>query len=540
MAINFGPRRGFSTYFGGQRNDNLIPQNRGLAQRAQEKVDQLANTVGRKTVESIRVDGHPIRLWNRQPRGGIPCSCAASDPRRVPDELSPLTPGLAPGMPENTPSNLDAVFDDASRRVTPGSGLQLKLRNSSVLNMRDEAEVPLPEPEIPTAGSPELDASPLTDQSVHVDPEFDDMITGDFADLLGLVSGDVKVCGLCYGTGFVDGYRYSAGQRIVLESRCLGTNTTMYLNGVDVDESAKPNVFRCNLPNQFVVWKTELPAFIECEGIRVMNNTADVTDAFLIEFQPLGISGWFSVPDPSWINMLAGSWVQFRVSPRNGSLDDAIQVFTHVDIVLRQRDQIYAQMPQIERMLNLDSTEALINTDFEIEPTVSTVYRESLIEYPRRGLLFRITSVVNAETAKGILYGIKGNMRVVQPMEKTNAIRLGEKRDVVQRPFRGIEAVNDGLYAGLDGAFSPPEEHTVTLPTCFQGTPVFRLDTSSTLRFKLSSSQNTAVSALPSAVQSTLSAILTPMESSSGTTLSGPLFNMLVTMAEKITPFVSA
>jgi hypothetical protein len=267
-----------------------------------------------------------------------------------------------------------------------------------------------------------------------------------------MVSGDYKVCGVCYGTGFVDSYRFCGGMRLALDAR-TGTilpNVSITLNGVDIDNTQYPNCFRFNLPSQNVTWTVELPYFINVIRLRVLDNTKDASDKLVIEgFDALDVGGgsWAAI-DESWFLGRSSHTVQVRVRPADSSLM-TILTFTHLELIFQQREAIYVQIPQLQKALNTDQAEAVISTEFELEPTITSLTRESILEVPGQGLLFRIIEVTNKSTSSGSVFGVVGTIRVIQPSEKNNLFRIGSEKDPTLHPYRGNELVQGGIRPTL-------------------------------------------------------------------------------------------
>lgn len=437
----------------GSRTQVPTPQSTNFADRAQRRIDQTAGMVAARAVEAVRVNGHICHVWNRLPRGGVPCSCGGKQAGRV-TEMDRDAQDFSPGVE-------DAIRFDLAHDLQPdgadepdiGRGISLKLRGNLLSNPAELLDIPSPKHGVPAADAGvDLDASDLSDESNGIGGpiggESDYTQLQSLGDLLDLVAGgDLNICGICHGTGFVDGFRFVEGQRIVLEANEAQAGVVLSLDGVDVNRSTKPASFNLSRERHYARWSVEIPLCLEVLVVRLYDNNAPVESEFILE----GRSGnnAFAVIDAAWLLSVAGQRVDIQVRPREDITGDGFVAFTHVEILLRQRPPVMIQIPQLQSLLNVEYQDPVIYTQFEVEPTIESLHRESVIEVPELGMIFRVTEVTNSKTAKQQVFRIDGQIRAVQPTEKINQMRLSGWRDPQASPFRGLERSQGGLPLGI-------------------------------------------------------------------------------------------
>jgi hypothetical protein len=223
-----------------------------------------------------------------------------------------------------------------------------------------------------------------------------------------------------------------------------GVNLT--ISGADINFDTRPFSFNLSDSPDYVLWSLEIPQHLEVPSVRIFDNDK-LTNHFVLEGKLHSGSTW-EIASPTWIQSKVGQLVDLRIKLVE-TLLEGFAAFTHVEVILRQRDYLRVQIPQLPLNLNMDHSDPVIYTEFELEPTVGALHRESIIELPQSGLLWKVTEATNKQTSKRQVWGVTGQIRVVQPTEKLNQMRLGEIKDSIFYPNRSLERVQGGLQSGL-------------------------------------------------------------------------------------------
>ena len=370
------------------------PTNRNFNVIAQKAIDTFASVTAEKSSNAVKVDGWPayVHLYRF---GSEVCTCKRQDQFMA----EPVE---------------DFVADNAgSPRVVdrPNSGPV-----TSFVLRGDFAE---------TAGGavlrPDLqtqDVNPANEMLFDTDVDVFDAESVDIATTLaGYSTLDDKPCGVCGATGFIDTYMWASGARLLLLP-----NAAIDLSDAEVNTGTRPHSLDVTTGGE-VIWEVEIPAYFEAVELwRVKDNTEKVKEVRLFTQLPGGV--WTAL-DYDVFDYLKGTGgkVKFKAQAQSDCADDII-MFTHAEIYIRTVPLPYCQFPQLDRDVTGATLESLLNTSFEIDPRIGPISRRTIIEIPRMGRMWFVTSLSGKQTANGFVFNVSGQAQVVQPNMPVYALAM--------------------------------------------------------------------------------------------------------------------
>lgn len=394
----------------------IEPSNEDFNAIAQKAVDTLATVTARKTTNALKVDGWPV-IVHRYRQGGHVCTCKLADAAgkdgknpREPVDLYDTDLNITDRETDISPDgrskpSLSMRFNlRGNESGTIGNRTQQSNNDQSAVNVRKilHSDMPLKDPPVVTT---DVDF----DRSIENFP-LENLDT--FTAIALFNSMDDKPCGVCAGTGFVDSYQWVSGQKFtLLPANVIFSNPE---NG-EVNTATRPHSIDL-FGEGACTWALKIPAYFEQLDVwRVRDNIERASDITLsVDITGTGVGPWLplshTVFDPL---KTTGGKVIVKATPRNASSDD-ITMFTHIDLFLRTNELPYCQFPQLDRDINGSTLEALLNVNFEIDPAVGLLTRQSVIEAVGMSRLWFITSITEKRTAKGYIFNITGNVQVVQ------------------------------------------------------------------------------------------------------------------------------
>lgn len=399
------------------RSRRVLPApNLGAAANVQRRLEQEASRAAQRTRVAVSVDAYPARLWLRTPRSTIPCACSAGKPGDA---------GSA-----------------ANVQLTPGEGDYLELPDSGY-----RVEGPKP-----AAGDD------LPEESVSVDSS-----PAWLGDLTRMLMGNGKRCGLCWGTGWIDGYRLWGGYRFIA---CAVDTVQVKLvdeSGIMVDTDSPTPTF---VGPGYVVWDVEVPrgnSWVDALRVRAglqsavgdfvleARTSADAPDTWRPAEVVLGLSGANVVGSSGLLPDDAYSGLQLRLTLSHGVRA------SHAELVVRSESLVNTQLQQLQQAASQELIAPQISIEFELDPVVGAIERGTLVEVPGRrghlGSLWQVTDVTVAKTAAGQVFNVRGNVRNVQPTDVVSAAMLDDTNIGVfddGTATRGLEPQIGGEPGGLD------------------------------------------------------------------------------------------
>lgn len=469
MGIRIG-----SKSLGGDRT--IPPTTKGWALYAQRRLDNTVARQNSRHSEALKVDGAFLYVWIRS-YTGYPCTCVSrSNPRNLtPASTSPFLqdPTQLGQTSQKTTERLRGDLADEedgpyTLRVSRPGSVNLAVTQDPVFG-------PIVNPPSDTSGvddesilSEEDSGDPFNAADLDLTPEQIASLANDIG--AGAVSGfDKTSCGICQGTGYVDGYRLHNGQRIVLDASGQVPVTTIL--GFSVNRSAFPAAFVGPRDGQaYVSWVIQLPTYFKAVlGLKVHNNYKDVAqNAYVLEYRltQLGTSAPWSLLTPAALTSYNGiaTTLELRVRTLDSGNSGDRFAFTHVDLYYAFADMPYGQSPQISKTTNYEVWDTIIETTWEISGMVPYVDKECLVQESKFGKFWRVVSAVNRITNLRQNIGCELTTRVEQ-RKYSKAYSLSLMPDaILQFPFTSLDGpgANQGQ---LPVPFMPPQPFSPTEPT---------------------------------------------------------------------------
>lgn len=401
----------------GRRRAVVPPSSEGDGAVAQRQVAQAAVKAAEKARNAVLVDGWRCRVWARNPRGSIKCPCSSEAARPPVD--STLDPSADFVIPR--------YEGDDERWADSGSA----------------------DPEHESSSSSPVDASYPAKSVNEEQVEY----------LERLLLGEGSRCAICFGTGFIDGYRLWGGERLVMCSAVDSPGVTLVDGTAVVDFDADTPTM---LGPGVVTWELELLGTLPLVDVaRLRDGLGEGTGT--LEARIAGTSDEF-VPLQELLGPEFGgsgghaalvalpTTLEVRLTLADG--DRA----SHVEVVVRAGELPAVQLPQVNQAGNREIVAAFITEDFELDPRVGAIERQSVIEVPPQGSaaaqLYVVTDVTVKRVAGGSIFGVVGQVRNVQPVEVLVALSVeGDYSGVVSLGAApsGLEATGAGMNAGLLG-----------------------------------------------------------------------------------------
>ncbi len=411
----------------------IAPENTGIGWIAQTRLNGLVARANQKLINAMKVDGVPLTVWVKT-QTGYPCTCCASDK---------VTSGLLSSSVENAQSTNHFYTDlDASALPDPTEQKFKAVRLKSVDLVNDISDPIWASLANPTSNkiiTPEINETNQLNQGVQVnlnqnedldifvpnanqvegqseygDFELDDFFAG--GDSGAVFGGDKTACGICFTSGFTQGYSLLNGQRIVLDA---SGSVPFSLQGADLISSTYPNSFNLPVNNTGVFWQLELPVFCkEWINVRARNNLKPA-QWVIIEYS-LDAVNW-NLLTLDILNGTSNSYTRlwYIRARRDPAATQVSQVtFTHLELMVITSDPIPSQTPNFSYNTDFNQYDAIVNTTFDVAPTVNMIPRESVFSDNKYGLFWKVIDITPQMTSGQQIFGFTVNARLVQRHEQ--------------------------------------------------------------------------------------------------------------------------
>ena len=392
------------------------PTNKGMAHIAQRRLVQYVGMANRKHLEAIEVDGTAAEIWIKQACGRV-CSCQ---------------------RPKITTSNaIGSVVPEHIQEVQEQNPFTFKIKSPDSLY----------DPTFSTKSEPPT-VIPVSDDDNSWVQQFNvsgsELLEEQPSNLMneGLTSllfgGDKSPCGICFGTGWTDGYRLVNGQRVVLD-----TTAAHNICGATIDIDKSPYVFKLSGDKgAYIEWlNVEVPRYFKDVKYTIYNNTIPVQAIILVrasgseEYKPLLLDT---------IKSIECSKIDVKVV---GEFNKPLH-FTHLNFVFTISDYPKIDTPPFERSEDFQYFEALMTTHFEVPGTIPYVDRETVIGIAKEGFLWKVSSVSQVMTHERQIFKCDVNARLIQRSENLYLLN-GLFRPKTVYNFRGLERIQ-GLSNYID------------------------------------------------------------------------------------------
>jgi hypothetical protein len=409
----------------------IAPENTGIGWIAQSRLSNIVGRANQRLINAMRVDGVPLTIYTKT-QTGFPCTCCRP---------TGSTAGLLSAIIDQVPTTNNYYTDpDSTRLPDPGEERYKVIRLKGV-DLVDDISNPTWESlnsAKPSINTPEItenynlntvdinlnqnedldlianNSSELEGEQAVGDIELDDFFAG--GDSGAMFGGDKTACGICFTSGWTQGYSLLNGKRIVLDAS--GENP-FSLQGADLNSGVFPFAFTLPVNNSGVFWKIELPVFCQSWiNIRARNNlkpapgviiqyaTDDNFNWQLLTLDILNSTSnyanrvWYirAIRDPNFVNMPP-------------------VVFTHLELLVITSDNIPSQTPNFAYNTDFNQYDAIVNTQFDIAPSIVALPRESVFTDNKYGLFWKVVDVTAQMTSAQQVFGFTVTARLVQRHE---------------------------------------------------------------------------------------------------------------------------
>lgn len=380
----------------------IYPSNKGTAQLAQERMKQVVGQANRRHHEALLVDPLKLHVWIKQ-RSGNYCSC------------------YGPNATNHDTSDSTTDHSVISDHLAYGDSLELEHNRQQRVN---GSYVPLsPEEQDVNAlleakyGKISMSETELSeyDMTSTIDADIMDAIDDNLSvheqQLVkqlknsSLTGGDKTKCGICFGTGYRDGYQLFNGQRIVLDA----------LNYKQTDCSLNKNDRPWSLQGPgYVLWEIEAPTYFSKCVVRARNNT-QTADYAVVEALVGGI--WVTVDENFWmVRNGLNNKLLIRAKIKN--------IFTHLELIFELGDLPLGNMPNLNKSTQWEIFDVLMNQQMEIEATVQGLDRECVVVENKFGYVWKVVDCERLSTSFGQTFNWNVNVRLVQNYEQLYLLKL--------------------------------------------------------------------------------------------------------------------
>lgn len=391
------------------RFSSLPGRNYGASSRVNTTIDNTVARANSRLEEALNTDGVPFLYWHKSLQG-LRCTCQL-------DATKPPTDG---SIIEDAQNNGVAVVD-ATPHEDPSRPGFFKVRGFDTTPYR-YGRAKLSEQETPNPTSitgEEVGTSPTMLVNEYKDKTYDDIADGllyDDDDDLLLLGDETITCGICFATGFTEGYTLANGKRQCLDASGA-YKATLYGGFLDTD--AKP--FTYNLEaGGYVEWEFELPTyFTRVLNITPRSNLLPNTKVSL-EFRFANENAWVYC-DIDFLNSRKGIPTKGFI---RATAYEATKL-THVELNIQLQDWLKLQMDPLSEGSNPAAFKAAFTTSFDLPPRLVNVAKEGVIYEQKYNMMWKLTDVTDGKTAKQQIFSWKASAREIKPnIEQLYALKI--------------------------------------------------------------------------------------------------------------------
>jgi hypothetical protein len=403
----------FSDIFG---KNITQPVNSGYSNVVQNEIDNLVASQAHRSSEAVQVDGHVCYVWAYQ-KGSKKCICKTSKLPKVDDFAVSDTTNI---NTIHVTNSQDSKIHPTIRLKDMFDGQQTELQDK-YLDMK---------PVITSEDDDVMESEMILDDELDGNT-YENLEDEVYAWLTG-TSGK-NPCGICGGSGYLDSYVIRGSERIILD-----INSASFSG--EILDSVPPSVSLKS--GDIIAWKLEIPYYWVSYRYRVRNNYIDSLPNVEIKRES----------DLTWVELIFVDLNDYRGETVDVRLySDYPFTVSHCEFLFNTVEPFRVQLPQFDRDLGDENTiEALINTSFELDPTVGKIPRKTLIDIPNLCRMFKTTTVNNKETSKLALWNISGSCRVIQIAEPEFLLTWGNGFTQISDSYNGLRETRS--QAGLTGS----------------------------------------------------------------------------------------
>ena len=388
--------------FGRRANKSVIPNNRGMADRANRQVENYAAIKAEHFETSLGVDAPFFYFWHNSD-GSIPCTCSAS---RLGANRDIDVGGKTKYAANNQASDLPKI--DV---IIPGyeQGISKDLFGNPLFAGKKSAD-------IQTKLTDDEDESITYDDDDFIDEietAFDDASsTVDTSDPLGLFGAKIIDCAICFGSAYIDAWNVHGGKRVVFDT----TNAyAFYCDGVDIETgSSTPNKMRAMNDRAVAYWTFKLPLVWD----RILRiNVYDGTDpipAYKYSWKMQKTNGDIVDINEQTLNSLNNTGQILKIFLH---LKEKGLVITHAEIVFAFSSARRAQIPELQQGYELEFLDWNVSLNVELPPDIQIQEGDYLTESKYRKV-WKVSTLTRKMTVGGVVYGLSADLRALHSFEK--------------------------------------------------------------------------------------------------------------------------
>lgn len=372
-----------------------IPNNRGMGQRANAHLENIAVAKAEHYENSLPVDAPLFYFWYKT-NGSIPCTCSVAD--------NTLNPTFEPGT--RGESNLSEFGSDVSTKIEAGKRTQESMddffglsKNATEPKRKIPLDKQLIEDEIDGSYADVEDLDDDTDSLRDVD------------DPLNLLTDKAISCPVCMGSGYIDAWDLHGGHRSVF--------TSYYPNfkadRVDVDTTKNPDLLTAS-KGANIYWTFKLPhLWLKILKIGVFRGTDEVKPS---------VYTW------KWVDVDNGSSAGTVTSASLETLnntgkklrliltfnEDEVE-FTHAEIVFAYREPYRAQMPEVTQGYEQEFRDWQVTLSVELPPSLQIKEGNYLTE-SKYAKVWKVNTLTKRITNGGTVFGLTAELRALHSFEQ--------------------------------------------------------------------------------------------------------------------------
>lgn len=388
---------------GGRRTVHTGVSNKGMAGRANERLNSAAENSAVKFEEALAVDGVPVYIWNKH-MGQHPCAC-----RRVPGSYY-----------------AQEMYGESGRSTTSNVKKPKSKVRQDKLNLADDT----PEDFFGTGKKNTrlkdkiLQTHNIEDIEVDAVADNDLAASGSFADTDDLLNSVSVNCPICYDSGYVDSWSLHGGQRYLFDFSGMYYVDIVGGNFEERGDKSIPSMSLASDSTESVTWSVDfMLVWKKLHRISVYNGIEVLSrNSYKLHIQLPDTTEWIELRSPRDFDAFrSGSVLNGESLVRLTPTADEDLVFTHVDMIFSYQAPARAQLPDIE--VAYEEEYADWNLNIQVELSAKAVLKEgSYLVDSKYNKVWKVDSFNKRVTSKGVIFGYTLNCRALQPFEKLYGI----------------------------------------------------------------------------------------------------------------------
>jgi hypothetical protein len=379
-----------------------IPNNRGMADRANKQLEGYAFMKAEQFTTALGVDAPYFYFWHNG-EGSIPCSCSAAP--RGPNSDIDIGGMTKTGSTEQSPSRkpefefIDTDYGKESIDELFGNPVGNKTRASlkDKLLTNDYQD-------------PTEDFNEFDDDIRDIEgPEESPGITG-FDDPLNLFSDKVIDCPICLASGYIDTWSPHGGKRFVFET---SNAYDFYCEGIDINDKHNPTLLTSDKAGK-VFWQFQLPLVWD-RILRVnLYNGVNLIAPYLYNWV---FTDSTNAAFPMTVDNLDaknndGDVIKMMVTFAEQGIE-----FTHAEIIFAYSEARKAQIPEVAQGYEQEFLDWNVTLTVELPPDLQISEGDYLTESKYRKV-WKVSTLTKKMTAAGTVYGLSADLRALHSFEK--------------------------------------------------------------------------------------------------------------------------